>query len=326
MIDPLTQVVSLLQPDLSYSKFVEGAGAWRVPRAEQGRPFFCAMLQGAIRLEVQGAEPILVEQGDFVLIPAAYDFTSSSIVTRSPRDFTCIPTETQPNVFRLGDLSAEPDVRMLIGYCAFGSTDAALLVSLLPTLIHARDEGRLTTFIQFAVQEFHSTRPARSAVLARLMELLFIEALRSGGPHSPNGILRGLTDDRMAVAIRRIHESPTEPWTVGKLATACAMSRSAFFDRFRHTVGMSPMEYLLHWRMILAKDLLRLRDGTIAQIARRVGYGSASTFSVAFTRHVGLPPSHYARASHECRMKNDRQLLWRPAYVAPKTDRQLYLP
>ena len=78
--------------------------------------------------------------------------------------------------------------------------------------------------------------------------------------------------------------------------------------------------------MILAKDLLRLRDGTIAQIARRVGYGSASTFSVAFTRHVGLPPSHYARASHECRMKNDRQLLWRPAYVAPKTDRQLYLP
>ena len=218
LIDPLTQVVSLLQPDLSYSKFVEGAGAWRVPRAEQGRPFFCAMLQGAIRLEVQGAEPILVEQGDFVLIPAAYDFTSSSIVTRSPRDFTCIPTETQPNVFRLGDLSAEPDVRMLIGYCAFGSTDAALLVSLLPTLIHARDEGRLTTFIQFAVQEFHSTRPARSAVLARLMELLFIEALRSGGPHSPNGILRGLTDDRMAVAIRRIHESPTEPWTVGKLA------------------------------------------------------------------------------------------------------------
>jgi AraC-like DNA-binding protein len=296
MTDPLAQVVSLLQPDLSYSKFVEGAGAWRVRRAEQGRPFFCAMLQGAIRLEVQGAEPILVEQGDFVLIPAAYDFASSSIVAASTPDLTCMPTEIRPNVFRIGDLSAEPDVRMLIGYCAFGSTDAALLVTLLPTLVHARDEGRLTALIQFAVQEFHGIRPARDAVLARLMELLFIEALRSGGPQGPSGVLRGLADDRMAMAIRRIHENPTESWTVANLAKASAMSRSAFFDRFRQTVGMSPMEYLLHWRMILAKDLLRLRDGTVAQIARRVGYGSASTFSVAFTRHVGVPPSVYARA------------------------------
>ncbi|WBO23722.1 AraC family transcriptional regulator [Sphingomonas abietis] len=295
MIDPLAQVVSLLQPDLSYSKFVEGAGAWRVRRAEQGRPFFCAMLQGAIRLEVQGSDPIVVEQGDFVLIPAAYDFASSSLAAGVTTDLTSMPTEVRPNVFRIGDQEAEPDLRMLIGYCAFGSTDSALLVTLLPALIHARGEGRLTTLIQFAVQEFRSERPARDVVLARLMELLFIEALRSSGPHCPSGVLKGLGDDRVAAAIRCIHESPTEAWTVANLARASAMSRSAFFDRFRQTVGMSPMEYLLHWRMILAKNLLRLREGNVAQIARRVGYGSASTFSVAFTRHVGVPPSVYGR-------------------------------
>ena len=55
------------------------------------------------------------------------------------------------------------------------------------------------------------------------------------------------------------------------------------------------MEYLLHRRMVLAKDLLRRREGPVAEISRRVGYGSASTFSVAFARHVGLPPSSYAR-------------------------------
>lgn len=295
MTDPLAQVVSLLQPDLSYSKFVEGAGAWRVQRTEQGRPFFCAMLQGAVRLEVQGQEPIAVEEGDFVLIPAAYDFASSSIAAEAKPNLTSIPTEVRPNVFRIGDQEAEPDVRMLIGYCAFGSTDAALLVTLLPALIHVRGESRLTTLIQFAVQEFRSERPASKLVLARLMELLFIEALRSSGPNCPCGVLKGLGDDRIATAMRRIHENPTDIWTVASLARASAMSRSAFFDRFRQTVGMSPMEYLLHWRMILAKDLLRLRDGTIAQIARRVGYGSASTFSVAFTRHVGVPPSIYAR-------------------------------
>jgi AraC-like DNA-binding protein len=48
--------------------------------------------------------------------------------------------------------------------------------------------------------------------------------------------------------------------------------------------------------MALAKDLLARRQGGVTEIAERVGYGSASTFSVAFTRHVGMPPSRYARA------------------------------
>lgn len=55
------------------------------------------------------------------------------------------------------------------------------------------------------------------------------------------------------------------------------------------------MSYLLNWRMEIAKDLLRRGELTAAQIADRIGYGSGSAFSVAFHRHVGLPPSRYAR-------------------------------
>ncbi|WP_375404321.1 cupin domain-containing protein [uncultured Sphingomonas sp.] len=295
MSDPLAQVVGLLQPDLSFAKLVEGAGAWRIPRSEEGRPFFCAVLEGTIRLEVHGREPLLVSAGDFVLIPAAYDFTSSSTAPAPSRGLSSVPIEVRPNVFRLGDSMAEPDVRMLVGYCTFGSTDAALLVTLLPSLIHARGEGRLTTLIQIAVEESRGARAARDVVLARLMEVLFIEALRSSGPHFPCGILRGLGDDRVATAIRQIHEQPTAPWTVADLARAAAMSRSAFFDRFRQAVGMAPMEYLLHWRMVLAKQLLEHGQASVAEIAGRVGYGSSSTFSVAFARHVGTPPRLYAR-------------------------------
>lgn len=293
--DPLTQVVELLQPDLSFSKFIEGAGAWRVRRSEQGQAFFCALLEGSVRLEVQGREPLVMETGDFVLLPAAYDFASCSTTATPAAGVDSVPIEIRPNVFRLGDPAAEPDVRMLVGYCAFGSTDAALLVTLLPALIHARGEERLTTLIQLAVQESRADRPGREVILARLMEVLFIEALRSCAPDCPRGILKGLGDDRVAAAIRRMHEHPATPWTVAALARAAAMSRSAFFDRFRRTVGMAPMEYLLHWRMVLAKDMLRGREISVGEIARRVGYGSASAFSVAFTRHVGVPPSIYAR-------------------------------
>ena len=92
-----------------------------------------------------------------------------------------------------------------------------------------------------------------------------------------------------------MHQRPTHAWTVAELAKEAALSRSTFFERFSREVGVAPMQYLLTWRMALAKDMLRRNAGRIAEIAERVGYSSASTFSVAFTRHVGRPPTQYAR-------------------------------
>ena len=51
--------------------------------------------------------------------------------------------------------------------------------------------------------------------------------------------------------------------------------------------------------MAVAKDLLRREDIGLAEVAERVGYGSASTFSTAFSRHVGRPPGRYAREEWE---------------------------
>jgi AraC-like DNA-binding protein len=84
---------------------------------------------------------------------------------------------------------------------------------------------------------------------------------------------------------------------VTQLGRAAALSRSAFFERFTRTVRIPPMEYLLTWRMALAKDLLRQRDTSLIEVAQHLGYNSASTFSTAFKRHERQPPSHYARAA-----------------------------
>jgi transcriptional regulator GlxA family with amidase domain len=150
--------------------------------------------------------------------------------------------------------------------------------------------------VELVREESRERRPAREVILAHLLEVLLIEALRStAGTAASPGLLRGLADERLAVAIRRMHESPTKAWTVAQLAKEAALSRSAFFERFSRAVGVAPIEYLLGWRMALAKDLLRRKEVTVAEVAEQVGYSSASTFSVAFTRHVGLPPTHYAR-------------------------------
>ncbi len=295
MTDPLAEVVTLLRPTATRSKAVGGSGRWRLRRTDAGQPFYCIVLEGACLLGVGGEGPITLAPGDFVLIPAAHDFEVSSVEPPPPGRYT-EPVVLADGAVRLGAADdLPPDVLMLVGHCTFGSPDATLLVSLLPRLVHVRDEARLSTLVGLVGDETRGERPARELVLARLLEVLLIEALRSTtSPAASPGLLRGLADPRLAAAIRRMHETPGHPWTVAELAGAAAMSRSTFFDRFRRAVGAAPMDYLLTWRMALARDLLRRRQGGIAEVAKRVGYGSASTFSVAFARHTGVSPGRYA--------------------------------
>ncbi|QJE01080.1 AraC family transcriptional regulator [Massilia forsythiae] len=296
MIDPLAEVVGLLQPGVRYTKIVGGAGRWGVRRAETGQPSYCVILDGACRLAVEGAPPLVLQAGDFVLVPATYDFAMSSMEQPGVEAFGMDPVMLGPGEFRLGAADGLPDVRYIIGHCVFGSPDAALLVSLLPRLVHVRDAPRLATLVQLVDDEARARRPAREVVMARLLEVLLIEALRStAGTAASSGLVRGLADARLAGALRRLHEAPARAWTVAELAQEAALSRSAFFERFSLAVGMAPMQYLLTWRMALAKDLLRRGACGIAEVAERVGYSSASTFSVAFARHVGAPPARYTR-------------------------------
>lgn len=295
MVDPLAQVVSLLQPSAAYSKVASGAGAWSVHRSETGRPYYCAVLEGGCRLQAQGHPPLELQANDFVLIPAVHDFTMSSLQP-APADFEYVPHLVADGVVRLGDPDAPADVRVLIGYCQFASPDSELLVSLLPRLIYVHGEKRLATLVELVRDESRSQRHAREVILERLLEVLFIEALRSSaGLANSQGLLQGLSDDYLAPAIRLMHENPAHPWAVAELARAANLSRSSFFDRFSQLVGKTPKEYLLAWRMALAKRLLRQELLSVAEVAERVGYSSASTFTVAFTRFVGQPPARFAR-------------------------------
>jgi len=256
MVDPLAEVVTLLQPGARFSKLIHGASPWRIRRSEAGQPFYCVVLEGGCVVTLAGHEPLELHAGDFALIPAVQDIAIASLVPPPRGHDTLAPTPLGNGEFRLGP----------------------------------------ATLVQLVREETRQQRPAREIVLSRLMEVLLIEALRStAGTQAPPGLVRGLADIRLAAAIRGMHEQPTQAWTVAALAKVAALSRSTFFERFNREVGVAPMAYLLAWRMALAKDLLRRGAGRMAEIAARVGYSSASTFSVAFARHVGVPPTAYAR-------------------------------
>ncbi len=297
MSDPLSQVIALLRPRTVLSKRISGAGRWGVRYSAFGQPSFAAVLEGSCRLAVDGHRPLTLEAGDFVLLPATPGFIMSGFEPFSPVQIDPKTTASSTGEVRHGTRGGRPDVRLLGGYFVFDSPDASMLVSLLPSVVHVRGVERLSLLVRLVGEESIENRSGRELVLTRLVEVLLIEALRaSPADDTPPGLLRGLSDTQLAPAIRQMHDKLARSWTVAQLAKTAALSRSAFFERFTRTIGLPPMEYLLAWRMAVAKDLLRRHDLGLAEVAERVGYGSTSAFSTAFSRHVGQPPSHFARA------------------------------
>ena len=298
MSDPLSEVIGLLRPRAVFSKRISGAGRWGVRYSDYGEPSFCTVLEGSCRLAVDGHPDITLEAGDFVLLPTTPGFTLSGFEPVTPEPIDPKVTAAPTDEVRHGTPDGHPDVRLLGGYFVFDSPDAALLGSLLPAVVHVRGAERLSILVRLVGEESNEQRSGRDLVLTRLVEVLLIEALRSTpGEDAHPGLLRGLADARLAPAIRQMHGQVARSWTVTQLAQTAALSRSAFFERFTRTVGLPPIEYLLAWRMALAKDLLRRGEFALTEVAERVGYGSASSFSTAFSRYVGQPPSRYARAS-----------------------------
>jgi AraC-like DNA-binding protein len=294
--DPLSEVIALLQPRAVFARRISGAGRWAVRYAAFGQPSFCAVLEGGCRLIVDGHRPITLEASHFVLLPATPGFTMSGFEPSAIERLDPTVMSRVLGEVRHGTRGGRPDVRLLGGWFEFGSPDTSLLVSLLPTLVHVRGVDRLSTLVRLVGEEAGERRSGRDLVLTRLVEVLLIEALRATpGDDGPPGLLRGLADNRLAPAIRAMHANVGRAWTMAQLAKTSALSRSAFFERFSRVVGLPPMEYLLAWRMAIAKDLLRREDLSVADVAERVGYGSASTFSTAFSRQVGQPPSRYSK-------------------------------
>jgi AraC-like DNA-binding protein len=296
VVDPLSEVIQLLRPRAVFSKQISGAGRWGVRYSDFGKPSFSAVLEGSCRLAVDGEEPITLEAGDFVLLPATPGFTMAGFEPVEPARVDPNEAATQDEAVRHGRQEGPPDVRMLGGYFEFDAPHAELLIALLPALVHVRGVARLSLFVRLVDEESTEPRVGGEFALTRLVELLLLEALRSlSSDEAPPGLLRGLGDRQLAAALRQMHADVARRWTIDQLAKRAALSRSVFFARFTQVVGVAPMAYLLAWRMALAKDLLRRHELGLAEVAERVGYGSASSFSTAFRRHYGEPPGHFAR-------------------------------
>lgn len=301
--DPLAAMIALLRPEAVFSKVISGAGRWSIRYAAHEEPGFCVVLEGSCFLDAQGVGAIEIAEGDFVLLPATPGFTMASDLALKPELVT--PTNAE---VRHGTKTGRPSMRMLGGYFRLDRANAELLVKFLPSIVFVRRDERgatrLRRIVELIAEETTELRPGRELILHRLVEVLLVEALRfrpaaTKQARQEQGLLAGLADPALARALRRIHDDVARRWTVADLARTAGMSRATFAERFTRTIGMPPMQYLLEWRIAIAKDVLCRERAPLAEVAEKIGYQSASAFSTAFTRHAGCTPSAFARSRTE---------------------------
>ena len=300
--DPLAAIISLLRPRTVLSKIVSGAERWSIRKPRYEDPAFCLLLDGSCFLDLDEVGALELREGDFVLLPETPGFTLASDLGLRP----ALVAFDHSRETHYGAESSPVTMRMLGGYFCFDRANAQLLVKLLPPVVHIRrDEPgatRLRRIVELIGEEADECRPGRALILERLVEVLLVEALRfrsASAAREEQGLLAGLSDTGLARALREIHVDVARRWTVEQLARTAGMSRAAFAERFMRKVGMPPMQYLylLEWRVALAKDILRGERPSLAEVAERVGYQSASAFSTAFTRLTGRAPSEFARST-----------------------------
>jgi AraC-like DNA-binding protein len=280
-----------------------------MPEADHVIPFHL-VTEGRCYGRLVDGNPVELSAGDLILFPAGDRHVlaapTAAALRMEPVELT---GESLDKLLKRGEVSefrkkgAGEATRIVCGYLACDKRLAEPILLSLPRLlkVRLRDGGTadwVRSSIRFSVAESASARPGSAAVLARLSEVLFAEAIRHYTDELPpeqSGWLAGLRDRHVGRALALLHEDPAHAWTVDELATKVGLSRSALGERFGALIGVPPMQYLARWRTSLAARLLRESHFSILRIATDVGYESEAAFNRAFKRELGLPPAAWRK-------------------------------
>lgn len=303
----LSDVLSALRLQGTLYFHTEFRPPWgvRVPKYRRVARFHLVVRGSCWVRVIGGGEPTLLETGDLILV----NHGAEHVLADTP-DTPCRTVEevvkaagfTGRGALVVGEQDGGGPTRLVCGHLAFDEEfQHPFLAQLPPAIVIRSDDYRsnpsFDSAFQFVAQEVRSARPGSGAVATRLSEILFVQAVRHWVEHeqNPAGIIGAMHDPGVGRALAAIHANPTTSWTIEALGMEAAMGRTAFATRFRDIVGMTPIEYLTGWRMQLAKRLLRETRSSLDQIATRVGYESAASFSRVFRRQVGERPGSYRR-------------------------------
>jgi len=304
-MDPLSDVLSLLKPRSYRAGGFDLGGDFAIefPKHESIKCY--AVVSGRCWLSVEGVpDAVRLTEGHCFLLPRGLASCVASDLTLTPTDARSI--FPFPLNGRIASCNGGGDCLLVGGNFVLTGKPADILLAELPPIVHIRKESDKTAMrwsLERLREELRDPQPGGVLVAQQLAYMMLVQALRlhlAEGLKGGIGWLFALSDKQISAAISSMHDEPAHDWTVEELGQRAGMSRSTFALRFKETVGVSPMEYLTRWRMLLAGDRMANTSDSISQIAQSLGYESASAFTKAFKKIMGCSPREYNRG-HDSR-------------------------
>lgn len=271
---------------------------------------FHYVTQGACWVRIEGTnKPQLLSSGDLIIIPHGAPHILSDTADRKPislEEAFARSNYSGEGIFHIGEQVSPGDTQLVCGHFEFTDLFTHPLVSHLPEFI-TKHESSGTEFswvkdtLKFLSHTAKTQHDGSSAIIKRLSEIIFIQTIRFWSQQNTTGkgFIAALNDRNLSNGLKAFHENFAADWTVEKLARESSMSRSLFADRFKHYLDLSPMQYVTQWRMQSARQMLAESDLSLDNIAREVGYESASAFSKTFKRLFEYSPGEFRKLSSQ---------------------------
>jgi AraC-like DNA-binding protein len=305
LMDVLAEVLATTRVGAAIYGRVELRAPWAMRFDRAWKAGFHVVQRGGAWLRPGGGiAPIQLSQGDVVVLPRGWMHTLS--------DRPDAEGELYPEVVaaqRRRRASGPPGAVLLCGAYEFDHDGVHPLLSILPPVLHAvAGDEAIGNVVRILDAEVGGSSPGADTIARRLVDVLFVLAIRSWLARQPEGAagwLGALRDPSTQRALACLHGSPARDWTLEDLARAVGVSRATLARRFTGLVGEPPLTYLRRWRMTLAAQAMRERDLSLGELAELSGYASDIAFHKAFARERGCTPASYRKQLASAREARD---------------------
>nr|WP_250808913.1 AraC family transcriptional regulator [Neorhizobium tomejilense] len=304
--DPLTEMLRGLRLDgVEYGR-CRLAEPWATSFPAQEAARFHFISSGNAWLQTPSGEWLQLRPGDAALLPRGDAHVIASLPGLAPLPFDRFGRkEVCQGVFDVQCADACGGTVALTASMRFNIDKLHPLLQLMPeamlTSDLARNEPSIPHLLDAMAREVDMDRVGAGGILARLADVLTATLIRTWVEHGcgdTTGWIAAVRNPEVGRVLAAIHLQPDRDWNIASLARLMGASRSGFAERFLRVVGETPARYVARVRMHQARQWLR--DGErVATVAERLGYDAEASFSRAFKRIIGTPPSHFRKNGGE---------------------------
>jgi len=296
--DPLSDIVTLTSARCVDVGILVAGGSWALRFPPPNKIKFVAVVKGDCWLTFKDeVAPLHVKTGDVFVLPTERPYVMAGDLNAPQTDGLKVFSNSTGKIGKVGN---GDDFFAVGAHIALDPERGELLSEVLPTNLHVAvgspEALAIRWLLDQLVKEVGTDRPGAMLASKQLAQLLCVQILRSyleASALGTAGWLRALNDDRIAPALRLIHQEPERAWRVGELAKEVGMSRTSFAVRFKSVVGVAPLTYLQNLRMRFAEQALREGSMSVSELGLSLGYATESAFSNAFKRTTGMAPRRY---------------------------------